>query len=77
MANQPNSLAAHWLEMRVRISPKLWTCCPYCMLLCGGTAKGRSNVKSSPTESDVLMNVIKWNNNLLQLRMCWTYTCNV
>jgi hypothetical protein len=59
MANQPNSLAAHWLEMRFQILPKLWTCFPYRMLLYGGTARGRSNVKRSPTESDVLMNVIK------------------
>jgi len=43
-------MAAHWLELRVRISPRIWTRCPYCMLQSGGYATGRSHVQTIPTE---------------------------
>jgi len=38
-------MAAHWLELRVRIWPRMWTCFPYCMLQSGRSATGWSHVQ--------------------------------
>jgi hypothetical protein len=77
MTNQANPVAYHLLELMVRIAPRMWTCCAYSMFQSEGSATDRSLVQRSHTECDVLMSVIRCNNNPLQCRMCRDYTNNV
>jgi len=75
MANQPMPVAAHWLELWVRVSSGRWTSVPSAFVCCKVEVSGKKR-SHDHTECDVLMSVIGCKNNPLQYRMCRVYTYN-